>query len=127
VKSQHELSEDKAQARYVSWCRQHKIFIFAIANQQPMAACCENKSIVRRILKKLFRIGLEEGMPDLMIPIPTHGYHGLFVEMKTKTGKAASEQKVLLSWLSDRKYKCIVCHSAEEAILQTKMYFNKPE
>lgn len=67
---------------------------------------------------------MEEGMPDLMIPIPMSGHHGLFIEMKTKTGKTATRQKALLQWLSDRNYKCVVARSTEEAIAYTKAYLS---
>jgi len=127
MSSHHELSENKIQSRFVSWCRQNKIFVFAIVNQQPMATCCDNMSIVRRILKKLSNEGMVSGVPDLMIPIPMNGYHGLFIEMKTKTNKTAKEQKKIIQWLSNRNYKCIVPHSVEEATHEVTEYLSNSQ
>lgn len=121
---EHELDEFKTQTRFVSWCRQNGIFVFAIANQQPMAACCDDKTTVKRILKKLYKSGLEEGMPDLMVPIPSNGYHGLFIEMKKKSGKLAKRQKAIMEWLEKMRYKAVTCHTTEDAIAQTKKYLN---
>ena len=123
---EHELAEDKHQSRLITWCRQNRIFIFAIANQQPMSACCET-SVIKRILRKLFKLGLEDGMPDLMMPIPSNGFHGLFIEMKASTGKLRDRQIVLLCWLKDRGYKTATCHSFEEAKAEIKSYLNMKE
>jgi len=124
MRVQPDLLEDEEQELFIKWCRRQNIFVFAIANQQPMAVCCKSTTIVKRILKKLFRIGLEEGMPDLMIPIPTTKHHGLYIEMKRKKGKAASRQLSIAKWLNDRHYKSVICYSSEDAITVTKDYLS---
>ena len=60
-------------------------------------------------------MGVKSGVPDLFYPVPMHGYHGLFIEMKTKTGRASAEQKKWISALETLGYKCIVAKGWEEA------------
>lgn len=64
---------------------------------------------------RLKEMGLSCGFPDLVIPEPRKGYHGLFIEMKTRTGKATEDQKKWLSRLSKSGYLAALCHGFEEA------------
>lgn len=59
--------------------------------------------------------GLQPGMPDLFLAIPTKEHHGLFIEMKRKTGGRLSEnQKAMIDNLQP-DYKAIVCYGFEDA------------
>ena len=120
-----DLLEDEEQKLFVKWCKRQEIFVFAIANQQPMAACCKSKSIVRNILNKLFDIGLKKGMPDLMIPIPSKYQHGLFIEMKKQKGATREKQKQILRWLKGQGYHTVVCYSFQEAQEETLKYLSR--
>ena len=60
-------------------------------------------------------MGVRPGVPDLFYPVPQDGYHGLFIEMKTATGRLSSEQKKWITALEQLGYKCIVAHGWEQA------------
>lgn len=60
--------------------------------------------------------GLRPGVPDLMLPIPASGYHGLFIEMKrAKGGKLSDAQRDWLEFLESKGYMSVVCYGFEEA------------
>ena len=63
----------------------------------------------------LKRQGVKRGVPDLFLPVARKGFHGLFIELKTKNGKVSEWQK---QWLADRTeqgYQAVVCYGADEA------------
>lgn len=73
----------------------------------------------RRSIKtavELKREGVSKGFPDLFLPVPAGGYHGLFIEMKRQKGGAVSkEQKAWLEYLNEAGYKAVVCRGFELA------------
>lgn len=73
--------------------------------------------------------GVKKGVPDLFLPVPMSGYHGLFIEMKRPDGKnkPTAEQKEWQSYLSASGYKSIVCYGYEEAVREIQKYYGVPE
>lgn len=73
--------------------------------------------------------GVKAGVPDLFLPVPRGGYHGLFVEMKTRDGKISEAQRRWLHDLKDQGYAVAVCHGARAAIdtIQGYMEGSPPE
>lgn len=66
--------------------------------------------------KKLKAEGVKPGVPDLCLPVPRGGYHGLFIEMKRQKGGVVSpEQKAWLQALNALGYRAEVCKGAAEA------------
>ena len=61
------------------------------------------------------QLGVRSGVPDLMLPIPSQGYHGMFIEMKTKTGRVSENQKRWLSALNGFGYLAVVAYGWEDA------------
>lgn len=41
---------------------------------------------------KFKRMGVRRGIPDLFLSIPTNEYHGFYIELKKKGGKASEHQ-----------------------------------
>ena len=73
-----------------------------------------NRNIVTA--KKLKAEGVKRGVPDLCLPVPRNGYHGLFVEMKKqKGGTVSKEQADWIGNLQDQGYKACVCKGAAAA------------
>lgn len=61
-------------------------------------------------------IGVRAGVPDLFLPVPMGGKHGLFVEMKRADGGRLSDaQRMWLTWLSELGYEAVCCHGWLEA------------
>lgn len=71
------------------------------------------------------RMGVKPGVPDLMLPVPRNGYHGLWIEMKSPKGKTSKNQKDMLEKLNKQRYKAVVCFSWEEAAQIIKDYLEE--
>lgn len=59
--------------------------------------------------------GVKPGVPDLCLPVPRSGYHGLYIEMKKHGGVISKEQSKWLSNLSGQGYLTAVCYGSEAA------------
>ena len=70
----------------------------------------------------LKRMGVKAGVPDLCLPYPSKGYHGLWIEMKTDKGRQTGSQKEWAEWLNDNGYMAVVCHGYGEAINALEVY-----
>lgn len=52
--------------------------------------------------------GVKKGVPDTMLPFPSQGYHGLFIEMKTLSGgRVSPEQRKYIDYLNSQNYLAI--------------------
>ena len=65
--------------------------------------------------KHLKEQGVKSGVPDLCLPVARKEFHGLYIEMKTKTGKPSDNQKWWIAELNNQRYKAVICHGWEEA------------
>lgn len=59
--------------------------------------------------------GVKAGVPDLMLPVPSRGYHGLWLELKADGGRTSSAQDDWLAFLNAQGYCALVCYGADEA------------
>ena len=58
--------------------------------------------------------GVLAGMPDLAVLEPRKGFCGLFIEMKTQTGRSSPEQVDMAVKLNKRGYLCLVARSCDD-------------
>ena len=58
--------------------------------------------------------GVLAGVADLFLMVGNEGYHGLFIEMKTKEGRQADTQKIFEFQCEASGYKYAICRSVEE-------------
>lgn len=75
-------------------------------------------------LKYYLSEGLRSGVPDILVAIPVHPYHGFFIEMKRQGNKPSPDQLRVLSNLSAAGYRTAVCFSGTEAIDLTEQYLS---
>lgn len=61
------------------------------------------------------RMGVKPGVPDISLPVPRGGFHGMYIEMKSPTGKLSDNQRKWLARLSEMSYYTCVCYSFEQA------------
>ena len=75
--------------------------------------------------------GTKRGIPDLFLPLPNCGYHGLYIEMKkpslkpkTKKSKGglSNEQIEFKEYALSKHYGFVTCYSWKEAINILKEY-----
>ena len=69
--------------------------------------------------------GMLSGVPDLFLPVPKNGYHGLFIEMKSEKGRVTENQHWFLTNAESLGYKTAVCYSAKEAISAIQAYYDE--
>lgn len=68
------------------------------------------------------RMGVLKGASDLFMAYPVGGFHGLFVEVKSKRGKPTVEQKGFIERMRAVGYRAEICYGAEEVINTMKGY-----
>ena len=102
------MSEDDEQRQLIQWCRTKPElqFLFHIPN--------ENTAGIKWGIRNR-QLGVKSGVPDLFLPIPSKGYHGLFVEMKTRSGQTSPNQDKWISALNTFGYLAVVAYGWEEA------------
>lgn len=102
------MTESQEQRQLIQWCRTDPRYqyLFHIPNETVGG----QGWIVRNR-----QLGVKAGVPDLFYPVPMGGYHGLFIEMKTKTGRLSAEQKKWIGALETFGYKCVVAKGWDEA------------
>lgn len=105
-------SEYSEQVAVMDWARKNEKvhpaleFLFHIPNGGH-----RNKVAAAR----LKRAGVKSGVPDLFLPYPLNGYHGLFIEIKRiKGGKVSDEQREFHSFLGEVGYLVYTCCGAEQ-------------
>lgn len=60
--------------------------------------------------------GVKAGVPDIVLPCPCGGYHGLYIELKRqKSGTVSDDQKRYLEFLNFAGYKAVICRGWEKA------------
>ena len=109
------MRETDIQKSVIKWSQQPKVrstfpdlkMLYHVPNERLCSA---------RQGMELKRMGVKKGVPDLVLPVPSNGYHGLFIELKTQTGTVSQEQMWWIKELQSRGYKSAVCYSFEETI-----------
>ena len=80
------------------------------------------------VAKRLKDEGVVKGIPDLCIPYPSRGFHGLYIEMKAgKRGKVSPEQAQVMNKLNSLGYYCAVCRTFDEFKEEVDRYMKKEE
>lgn len=83
----------------------------------------EGKRTNGAVLKAM---GLKSGVPDVCLPVASHNFHGLYLEMKYGRNKATPEQEAFMAGLRQQGYKTAVCHGTEEAKAEILDYLQEP-
>lgn len=101
-------TESQEQKQLIQWCRTDPRYqyLFHIPNESVGG---------QGWLVRNRQMGVKAGVPDLFYPVPAQGYHGMFIEMKTKTGRISKSQAKWIKTLETVGYKCVVAHGWEEA------------
>ena len=110
------MSEHKEQCALIKWCdMKGKPYskIYANANGGK-------RNIV--VAKKLKSEGVRPGVPDLFLPVAKRGFHGLYIELKTKRGKATQQQVDRIAELNEDGYCAVICYGWDAARDQIENY-----
>lgn len=72
------------------------------------------------------KLGYHAGWPDLTIPYPRGGFHGMYLELKTHEGKVSEHQEETLRLLRGIGYNAIVARGFDEAVRAVNRYMLLP-
>jgi hypothetical protein len=99
------MTENEIQAQFVWWARKQlpDVPIFAVPNGG-------HRGKTQGAMLKA--TGVLAGVPDLFV---ADGRPGLFIELKTATGRLSEAQKGMIEKLNTAGYPVAVCYSLEEA------------
>ena len=113
--------EDDAQKAVFQWAKHYpKLkWMHSIPNGAFLAG---NKLQRAKQMNRLKAQGLTPGILDIFLPMITHEWPGLYIEMKAGKNKLTEQQSEFKVYAEEQGYKCEVCYSSEEAINVIKEY-----
>lgn len=68
--------------------------------------------------------GVKAGVPDICLPVPRGGFHGLYIEMKRIDGRVSDQQAGWLQKLGKQGYCTVVCYGFKPAQHAVETYLN---
>jgi len=114
-----ELSEREIQKMVIAWADlqpELKGRVIHIPNEGK-------RSIVGGFLAK--KEGLRPGVSDLLIPIARGGYIGMWIELKSKSGKVSDVQRSFMADMETLGYMTTVCRSFDRAVHVISSYMRQ--
>lgn len=110
-------NESIIQQNCVKWFRlqfpQLAILLFAVPNG----------GLRRKVEAAIMKAeGMTAGVSDLILLVPSKGYHGLCIEMKTEKGRQTDSQKQWQKHVEKFGYKYVICRSFDEFRTETLEY-----
>lgn len=75
---------------------------------------------------KLKAEGVKAGVPDYCLPAARGEHHGLYIELKTETGRASREQADWVQALRAEGYRAEVCRGWDQALQVLLEYVRGP-
>jgi hypothetical protein len=64
---------------------------------------------------RMKKMGLKAGVPDICLPVPVSGFHGLYIELKAGKNTTTDKQDEWLDALKKQGYATAVCRGWEQA------------
>jgi hypothetical protein len=77
--------------------------------------------------KRLKAMGVKPGVPDLILPVPMHGYTGLVIELKMGKNTPSPDQRRWLEHFASIGWKTAVHYSCDAAISEIEEYLDIPK
>ena len=112
---------------------QKKLIVFVSNELQPrypilrwLHAIPNGLTLHKSIATQMIYEGAKSGVCDLFLPVRSHNYSGLYIEMKSKTGKLSPNQKEFKSFVEGQGFKVVVPRSAREALREIVLYCELP-
>lgn len=116
-----DLSEHAHQCALMSWA-------WLARKQRPeldlLVASANGGQRHKAVAAKLKASGVKAGYPDLALNMPRGKYSGLFIELKTLTGRTTPQQKEWLTKLSAAGNYAVVCKGWIAAKEQIENYLD---
>jgi hypothetical protein len=109
----HRHPEHDIQAACIRWCAYHETAIPALV---WLHAIPNGGARHPAVAMKLKAEGVKKGIPDLFLPYPCGGKHGLYIEVKSAKGRLTPEQTVFSEYAIAHGYGFAVVHDVPEFI-----------
>lgn len=116
--------EHHAQCALIQWARLQEKTVPELAALFAIPNGGKRGKVTAALLKKE---GVKAGVPDLFLAMPRNGEHGLFIEMKSPTGRLTSSQKEMKELLTNAGYTVAVCRSVDDGIKTINQYLTKED
>lgn len=68
-------------------------------------------------------MGVRAGVSDIIILEPRLNYHGLIIELKTKTNTITKPQEKFLKEMDERNYLTVICYNFDVVKMTLDKYF----
>ena len=119
-------SEHDDQAMIVEWLKRTGLWdrygIFAPPNGIPLPGSAKSRA---RIINYMKREGMRPGVADMVFPIARGGYHGMYLELKRKSGgNLSDEQRNFIAIVERAGYFTAVPSGFEEAMEIIETYLS---
>lgn len=74
--------------------------------------------------RHLKQMGVKAGVPDLCLPVARHGFHSLWIELKTKKGRTSEAQDGWLKELAQQGHAVYICRGWADAAYTISSYLS---
>lgn len=110
----------------------HQVALFAWAwlarKQRPLldmlVAIPNGGQRHKAVAAKIKAEGAKSGFPDIQLNVPVGPYAGLFIEMKTATGRVSDKQKEWIERLNGAGNRAVVCRGWLQAQTEIIKYLD---
>lgn len=115
-------SETTEQIGLINWARANEEYVpeLRLLHHIPNEGIRTNGPVLKAA-------GMKAGIPDLSLPVPRRGFHGLYIEMKFGKGKTTKAQEEFMALLREQGYKTAVAYGAEQAREVIRHYLARGE
>ena len=117
IKKKRSKEEETNQISMISYFKSHRPHIVDFIIHIPNGGTRKIGEAV-----KLKKMGVVKGISDIFIPIPSMGYSGFWIEMKSTKGKLSKEQRIFMLNMRRFGYRTETCYSCEDAIITIEWY-----
>lgn len=113
------ISEDDIQITLIDWTGWQKNRLPGIELLHHIPNGGHRNKVVAAKLKAM---GVKPGVSDLFLPVARLGYHGMYIELKSATGRISDEQANWINRVRAEGYAAFVCYSVDEAKERLEWY-----
>lgn len=106
------MTESEHQKALITWAR---LSVGKFPELKWLYAVPNGGARAFRTAARLKAEGVHPGVSDLHLPVARGGYHGLWIEMKTETGRVSPAQKEWIAGMTSLGHLAIVARSWDYA------------
>lgn len=115
-------AEDDLQMQCVRWFRLQFPQLSRLLHHSPNGGRRDTREGAR-----FKQMGTQPGFPDLILLVPSKGYHALMLELKTRTGRQQDSQKDYQRLIEAQGYRYLIVRSLEQFQLEVNTYLSGVE